>query len=417
MENNKYSINIDRIINDMEHINAITATPGKGSTRFSYSPQDKEARAYIQAELEKLNIEMKVDGAGNIRALYDPEETKLPSVMIGSHIDTVPSGGRFDGLAGTISALEVIRTAAEHKIAIKHPIELVIFAEEEGSNFGSTTLGSKVMTGKVTKEDLKKSVNSAGESAYDVMKEFGLDVETIGDDIITSDELKAMLEIHIEQGGVLEREEKSIGIVNSIAGMNTYSVVLKGLSNHAGTAPMIGRRDPLVGAARIILAMEEFARTKVNDTTVATIGKLECFPSGSNVINNEVRFNVDIRDIKQEGIDKTSAYLEEFLAETAADIGLEYTIDKVGSSSPAILSDKLVNILEAKAKERDMQYRVMHSGAVHDSMMMADITDVCMIFVPSKDGISHNPDEYTSYEDIEFGANLLLETVIELSNE
>ncbi len=411
----KHSINLDRLVKDMDFINDITATPGHGSTRFSYSHEDQQVREYILKEIENLEMEAKIDGVGNIRAKYNPTNSDAPSIMIGSHIDTVPNGGRYDGLAGTISALEVIRTIAENKVEINKPIELIIFAEEEGSNFGSTTFGSKVLTGRLSKEEVKNASDSQGVSAYDVMKDFGLDVESIGENLLTADEVEAMIEIHIEQGNVLEKENKSVGIVTAISGMNTFTVTLNGVSNHAGTTPMIGRRDPLVGAAKIILAMEEFARTKVHETTVATVGKLHCFPAGSNVINNEVVFNVDIRDVNQKGIDKTSDYLKEIVAEVAKEHELEHSIKLVGSSKSVDLSEKVINALEENVKTREIPYKIMHSGAVHDAMMLTDLTDVGMLFVPSKDGISHNPEEYTSFEDIELGANVLLDTVITLA--
>lgn len=415
-ETNHYSIAQDRLIKDMETINTNTATPGEGCTRFSYSEEDRKTREYLAVEFDRLGLDIHVDGAGNIRAKYNPQGNDLPSVMIGSHIDTVPNGGQFDGLAGTISALEVIRTIQENNIEIKHPIELVIFAEEEGSNFGSTTFGSKVMTGKLSKENLKEIYNDQEQSAYEVMKDFGLDVESIGEDLVQKEELKAMIELHIEQGGVLEEEGKAVGVVHAIAGMNTYQIVLNGVSNHAGTTPMKGRKDPLVGASNIVLSMEEFARTQVNETTVATVGKLECSPSGSNVINNTVTFNVDIRDIEQSGIEKTSQHLENKVKAVAEEYGLDYGVKLVGYSEPAKLSQTVIDTLTDKAEEREMNYLKLHSGAVHDAMMMVDVTEVAMVFVPSKDGISHSPDEYTSYEDIEDGANLLLETVVDLAN-
>lgn len=415
MTENSISINKKSLIKDMEAINSNTATPGNGSTRFSYSEEDRKTREYLSREFKNLNLEVKTDGAGNIRAKYNPKENDLPSVMIGSHIDTVMNGGEFDGLAGTIAALEVIRTIKENKTDITHPVELVIFSEEEGSNFGSTTVGSKVMTGKLTKEDLMTLYNSEKQPAYEVMKGSGFDADSIGEDLLQKDEVKAMMELHIEQGGVLEEESKSVGIVHAIAGMNTFQVTLNGVSNHAGTTPMPGRKDPLVGASKVIIALEEYARTQVNNTTVATVGKLECNPSGSNVINKTVTFNVDIRDIEQSGIDQVSNYLKDKVKETAERQQLEYEIDLIGTSAPARLSKTVIDTLVSKAENREMDYLKLHSGAVHDTMMLADVADVAMIFVPSKNGISHSPDEYTSYEDIEDGANLMLEAVIELA--
>lgn len=278
-----YSVNKNRIAEDIEHLCQYNATPneGEGCTRFSYSIEDRSARNYLESIAKDLNITWKVDGVGNIRACYNPNHLQVPSVMIGSHIDTVPHGGKYDGLAGTISALEVLRVVIEHEIEIKRPLELIIFAEEEGSNFGMTTFGSKVLTGQLSKKDIEPMTTIGGKSAVNLIKEFGLDVNRIGEDVIKKGEVDSFIELHIEQGKRLENNENNIGIVTSITGMRTYSVAITGESNHAGTTPMDDRKDPLVAASKIIISMEEFAKNQVSDTSVATVGKLNCYPSGS----------------------------------------------------------------------------------------------------------------------------------------
>lgn len=412
----KYSVNKNRIVEDIEHLCQYNATPGdgEGCTRFSYSTEDRSARNYLESIAKDFNITWKIDGVGNIHACYNPNHLEVPSVMIGSHIDTVPHGGKYDGLAGTISALEVLRVIIENKIEIKRPLELIIFAEEEGSNFGMTTFGSKVLTGQLSKEEIESMTTIDGNSAINLIKEFGLDVNRIGEEVIKRGEVDSFIELHIEQGKRLENNRNSIGIVTSITGMRTYSVTITGESNHAGTTPMNDRKDPLVAASKIIIAMEEFAKNQVSDTTVATVGKLDCYPSGSNVINSQVKFLVDIRDIDETNIEKMSDYLINKLDELSNNKGFSIEVTCLAETKPEKLSSRIVSALEDNAKKLGLRYEKLHSGAVHDTMMMASVADSCMIFVPSKDGISHSPYEYTSYEDIAKGADLLLATVVDL---
>lgn len=408
---------IERIKNDIENVTRITATPNMGCTRFSYSKEDSEVREYLIKEMKDLGLSIKVDGVGNIRAKYIDNNEGKPSIMMGSHIDTVANGGKFDGLTGVVTALEVIRVIKENNVKINNPIELIAFAEEEGSNFGSTMVGSKILTGAYKLEDLKKIKNDDGISAYQVMKDFGLDVDNVENEVLKKEEVKAMVELHVEQGGILDSEQISIGIVQAIVGMKTYKVKLKGVSNHAGSTPMYLRKDPMVGAAEIIIHMEKAAKEKALKDTVATVGKIHCQPNGSNVIPGQIEFNVDIRDVETEGMEIVARELISKTKEVAEKRGLEYKVDLIGESECVKLSSKIINIIEDTALENKYNFIKMNSGAVHDSAMLPGITDVGMIFVPSINGLSHCPQELTKFEDIKLGCDLLLKTVIKLANE
>lgn len=405
---------IERIKKDIDIITEFTATPDEGCTRFSYSKEDKKAREYLISEMKKLDLSIKIDGLGNIRAKYIDNNEELPSIMIGSHIDTVENGGKFDGLTGVVTSLEVIRQIKENNISLRHPIELIIFAEEEGSNFGTTMLGSKFLSGNYKLEYLKELKNDSGTSAYDVMKNFGLEVDKIENEILKATEVKAMIELHIEQGGILDSEDIPIGIVEAIVGMKTYRVKLKGVSNHAGSTPMYLRKDPMVGGAEIISYMEEVAKEKAYKSTVATVGKIHCRPNGSNVIPGELEFNVDIRDVESEGIEIVKNELIKKLKEVARKRDSEYSIELIGESDCVRLSQEIRATIEKIARDKNYRYRKLNSGAVHDSAMLTDVTKVGMIFLPSIDGLSHCPEEDTKFEDIKLGADILLETVIEL---
>lgn len=406
---------LERIVKDIETISKFNGTPDKGVTRFTYSHEDKLARDYLLKEMSDLDLLINIDGVGNIRARMEGNDKNAPVVMVGSHIDSVRHGGKYDGVIGVVGALEAIRVLKESGFKNTHPIELVIFSEEEGSNFSSTLAGSKGMVGKYSVEDTKKLKNVNGITMYDMAKDFGLEPDTLPQSRLLPGELKAMLELHIEQSVVLEREKVTIGIVEAIAGMKSLRITFRGVANHAGATPMGLRYDPMVAAGEIIVMVEKIVKEKGYSTTVGTAGRINCIPNVPNVIPGEVSFSVDIRDVKVDGIDTVVAELEGKTKEIAASRGVEYEFLIVGESKPVILSKEIIDIIEKTVKDRGYSYKNMNSGAVHDSCMLADLTKVGMIFVPSVNGRSHVPEEFTSYEDIKMGCDVLLGTIMELS--
>lgn len=386
-----------------------------GFTRLSYSREDEKTRDYLKNEFKKIGGDFKEDSVGNIRASYNPKKLNTKTLLIGSHIDTVPNGGKYDGLTGVISALEVLRIISENHIDLKHPIELIIFAEEEGSNFGVTMIGSKYITNKIKKEDLKKLYTDSGETAYEYIESRGFEFDKSKDFPIDNKNELAMIELHVEQGGILDKENKSIGIVRSIAGMNSLKVSLKGRANHAGTTPMSMRKDSLLVASEIISKIPTCLSEK--DSAVATVGKINVKPNASNVIAGETVFFVDIRDVIQENIEKITKDIQDMCKSLASSHDLDLEMSIIGSSNVIKMDQELVEILEKEAIKNKIKFKKMDSGAVHDNAMLNDLISTAMIFVPSIDGISHSPYEETRMEDIILGTKLLLDTCLKLIKE
>lgn len=406
-------INRGRIEKDFKIITSISSTK-LGCTRLSYSKEDKEVRKYLKEQLLEIGADYREDSVGNIRAKYNPKGLTTKSLLIGSHIDTVPNGGKFDGLTGVVCSLEVLRTIKENDIELGNPIELIIFAEEEGSNFGVTMIGSKYITNKIGIEDLKNLYTDSGETAYDYIHAQGFNIDPENDFPIQKDKELGMIELHVEQGGVLDKENISVGIVEAIAGMNSVKVSLKGRANHAGTTPMNMRNDALLAASEMIYKMSEIALNY--ETAVITVGKIHAKPNASNVIAGEVDFYIDIRDVVQENIDVITKNVEQLCYSIAKKDKVEIEIETIGSSKVVKMDRELVDILEDEAKEKKLSYKRMNSGAVHDNAMLNDIIPTAMIFVPSIEGISHSPYEDTNMEDILVGTELLLNACLKVVN-
>lgn len=406
-------INRGRIEKDFKKITSISSTK-LGCTRLSYSKEDKEVRKYLKEQLLEIGADYREDSVGNIRAKYNPKGLTTKSLLIGSHIDTVPNGGKFDGLTGVVCSLEVLRTIKENDIELGNPIELIIFAEEEGSNFGVTMIGSKYITNKIGIEDLKNLYTDSGETAYDYIHSQGFNIDPEKDFPIQKDKELGMIELHVEQGGVLDKENISVGIVEAIAGMNSVKVSLKGRANHAGTTPMNMRNDALLAASEMIYKMSEIALNY--ETAVITVGKIHAKPNASNVIAGEVDFYIDIRDVVQENIDVITKNVEQLCYSIAKKDKVKIEIETIGSSKVVKMDRELVDILEDEAKEKKLSYKRMNSGAVHDNAMLNDIIPTAMIFVPSIEGISHSPYEDTNMEDILVGTELLLNACLKVVN-
>ena len=278
--------------------------------------------------------------------------------MIGSHIDTVPNGGKYDGLTGVIAALEVLRVVEENDITLNNPIELVVFAEEEGSNFGTTMVGNKYISNKIGLEDLKSLYTDSDETAYDFIQSKGFNFKERNDFPIDKNKDLSMIELHVEQGGVLDKEGMDIGVVEAIAGMNSVKVTLDGKSNHAGTTPMSMRRDPLLAASEIIYKIPDMLDE--NGSSVATVGKITSIPNATNVISSSVTFFIDIRDVVQENIEKITNKINDLCVFVAGKNNVQASIELVGSSKVVKMNKKLVKTLENEAQKEGMKYKKMN---------------------------------------------------------
>ena len=401
-----------RIRHDLEVINSYNAIPGQGITRLTFSPEHRNAVSYIVHELDKIGAIISFTRGGNLRGRLIGETEDGPTVITGSHLDTVVHGGGYDGPAGVVAALEMGRVIVERKIPHRLPIDLVAFAEEEGARFGRGVLGSSIWTGRISMDQISQIEDEEGLSYLEAMERAGITVND--NEVLTSDKLRAMLEIHIEQGAVLEREGINLGLVEAIVGIKHYEVIIGGLPNHAGTTQMGFRNDAIQGAARVIAATEEIASNH-SQTSVATVGRISAEPNQINVIPGLAKFSLDIRDSSESSLDSMLTKIKDAIGEICSERGLRFDIKRLIDIPPVPMSSEIINIMEQRAAYMNMRTLKMHSGAGHDACNFADLTNTGMIFVPSRDGRSHCPEEFTKAENIALAADLLLETVIKLT--
>jgi allantoate deiminase len=332
--------------------------------------------------------------------------------MMGSHLDTVVHGGRFDGVVGVVTALEAARTILEGKVTHRLPIDVVVFAEEEGSRFNWGLLGSSIWTGKLNPRRLDNIKDSEGVTYPEAMALAGFEVSD--ESVLEPQKLRAMLEVHIEQGAVLEKRGYRIGVVETIAGIQHLDITISGRADHAGTTPMDDRSDALQAAARIIAAVEEIA-PDIGANTVATVGRINCEPGQVNVVPGRVAFSLDVRDSHKSILESAVTTITRRVKDICGERNLGFEITQLGSAEPVSLSGEIVDLIAEKAREKNIQLLRMISGAGHDTALLADLTEAGMIFVPSEKGRSHCPQEFTRLEDIGLGCEVLLETVVALA--
>ena len=406
---------VERIKNDIETIAQFNTTPGNGTTRYTYSKEDQGVREYLIKEMTALGLDIIIDAIGNIRGRLKGKNNELPVVMTGSHIDTVTYGGNFDGVAGVIAGLEALRVFVENGVKPMHPIELIVFVEEEGPQFNFPLAGSRILTGKYDVEVLKDQKNNDGISMYEKAIQFGLDPSEMKKYLFKKNEIKAMIELHIEQSVVLDELNIPVGIVEAVAGRKWIELSFMGNSNHAGATPMQFRKDPMVGAAQIIANLREIVTEKANETTVGTVGRINCYPNEPNVIPEKVTFTIDVRDTDQNGIDTVEKEVRALAEEVCQTYHLKFTMEQLSETQPILFSKEVIDAIELSATNRKTSFIKMNSGALHDSCLMNDVTQVGMIFVPSIEGRSHCPQELTQYTDIKAGVDVLIGALIELA--
>lgn len=405
--------NLDRIRMDIEMLSKFNDSDGEGLTRFSLTKADRGARLYLKTELEKLNLKVYEDAAGSLIGRLEGLDPLAPTILIGSHFDSVRNGGNFDGPAGVVMALEIMRVLKAKEIKLKHSVEFVAMIEEEGGRFGAGVFGSRAMTGQVTYEDLVKNKDEAGISMAEAFEAFGFDPKRIGEAARKAEEIKAFIELHIEQGPVLENDKIDVGIVESVVGIREFKVLIKGRPDHAGTTPMTMRKDALCAAAEVIAELPEYAK-QAGEGTVATVGVLNIKPGAANIVPGEVTFTVDIRSGHTSAIQVVYDKIEKKLNDLVLLKGVQFEIEMLLSVEPVTMSNDLVKILKKQATQNQFSYKMMTSGAGHDAMIMASLTASGLIFVPSKDGRSHCKEEWTDYDALQKGIELICHSIIEL---
>lgn len=397
---------IDRIRQDIEEINRYT-TAGPGINRLSFTPEHREAVDYVRRQLEAVGYEMRVTPHGNYRFRRRGDDWLRPAVAAGSHIDAVPEGGRFDGVAGVVAAIEVARLLLETGDRLTRPYEVIIFSEEEGSRFGGVLTGSKAMVGSLTKKDLAQMRDINGISYVEALEQDGIDVSGWEEAVIRSGDIDAYFELHIEQSVVLEAKGFSVGVVTGITGIRQYRVTYQGMANHAGATPMSLRADSLAAAAEAIQAVERLIQQAPGGTMVGTVGILENEPNVSNVIPGKTYFSLDLRDVDQQRLIDMSEAVVSRVKEIAARRNINCELKMTADAAPKALSNRARQALINAAEGLGIKALEMPSGAGHDAQEMARVTDVGMIFVPSIAGRSHCPEEESRFVDIADGTSIL----------
>ncbi|MEK4305646.1 Zn-dependent hydrolase [Oceanobacillus sp. FSL K6-0251] len=405
--------NQERIEKHIKALSRYTATPNEGTTRLTYSEEDLQARIYIKEQMEAYGLEVREDGLGNIFGKLEGEKKDAPSVIVGSHFDSVPHGGDYDGPAGVIAGLEIAALFQDNQVKPVYPLEIIAMIEEEGSRFGGGLMGSRGIAGYLSKDDVQETKDKDGISVPEAMKKIGLDpsLEVKRD----PETIKAFLEMHIEQGPILEEEQISVGVVESIVGLTQLEVTIDGKAGHAGTTPMDRRSDALVAAANIISKLPQIAMEE-GEGTVTTVGRHQVFPNGANVIPDKVVFSVDIRSSKEAHVKNVVQKVKNLVRSWEAN-GIQTAVEQSLYMQPKELNKKIRSILEASCAQLGTSFINMHSGAGHDAMVLADITDVGLIFVPSKDGLSHCPEEWTAIHELAAGIEVLYETALKLTEK
>lgn len=384
----------------------------KGITRVAYTNEEQAClHAFIRLCKDE-HLQIHIDQCGNLIARREGKVPGVRPVVMGSHLDTVYQGGKYDGVVGVTAALEVIKRLNEKSIVTKHPIEIIAFACEESSRFGVSTVGSKAMAGLIDKEKYRHLVDRDGISMEEAFAHCGLDFSSVDQANRVGEGFHAFFELHIEQGPMLISYEKKIGIVTGVAAPVRLLMTLNGKASHSGTTPMNMRKDALLGASELALELEKAAIAEQKFGTVATVGILDVVAGSMNVVPGQVELTVDIRSSSVQSRDRVLQHFYTAIANVQQKRMLAIDYKVISSEEPVLLSPSLMKELESICLERNLSYQYMQSGAGHDSMNMTRLGPVGLIFIPSVDGLSHHPDEHTDLEDILLGIDVLEEAVL-----
>ena len=410
-------INSKRFERNFNAISEFGALKGGGLTRLAFSKEDLEAREFLINLIEKNGFKLKIDNVGNIYAIYDDGcEADTKPVCVGSHIDSVPNGGFFDGTLGVMAGLEALTAIKEAGIKLKRPLWLINFSCEESSRFKTATIGSKIISGKLSQQRLHELKDEDGISLFEAMSAAGFKPQNLDEAILKENSLHAYLELHIEQGPVLERSDISVGVVSGIAAPIRFEITIQGKADHSGATPMNMRSDALLAASHIIIAANKFAKSK--KTAVATVGYVHAKPGVLNVVPGEARLGVDLRDIDKASLEELNSELRNFVGKLSRELKFSYEIRELSSDEPVKLSEHAINLLEDEAKKLGIKTLTLPSGAGHDAMNLTKLaSSVGMLFIPCVDGISHNIAEAINFKDAVAATKILTNALIRLSNE
>lgn len=404
-----------RVLEILEHLKSFGGSVDKGITRLAYSAEDLAAQKYIMEKMQELGMEVRRDYVGNIFARLPGKNPTLPTIASGSHLDTVKQGGAYDGALGVVAALEAAYAIKEQ--GLEHSYEVIIFMAEESTRFGFATIGSKLLAGVGTPETFSSATKKDELSYIEVLKQAGFEPEKYEQVKLDANKYAAFVELHIEQGRVLADSGEAIGVVENIAAPTRMKITIEGVADHSGATPMNFRKDALVSGAKLILAIEEVGKAHSEQGIVTTVGVVDIEPSSINVIPGKVVLWLDLRGVDYEVILEAIEEIHEAVRCVGEADEVKITIDVLTSDKPVRLSKNLADITAGVCQQKNIKYRRMNSGAGHDAMHMAAIMPTTMIFVPSIEGISHNPAELTSEADIIAGVEVLVETILTMDKE
>lgn len=398
-------INAARLQQNLEGLSVYGRPSGgsfaEGVSRVAYSDADVAGRNYVMGLMRAAGLTPRIDAAGNILALRPGSGQSLKPILFGSHIDSVPSGGNFDGDLGSLSAIEVMHTLNDHKLTTRHPLQVAIWQNEEGG-----LVGSRIAAGE--SPDLARQYN--GVPLAEGIRKIGGDPSKLAQASMAPGSIHCYLELHIEQGGTLDKAGIPIGIVEGIVSIDEYAVEIRGFANHAGTTPMPERRNALLAAAKLIEAVQQVV-TREPGRQVGTVGHIEVFPNATNVVPGLVKHSIELRDLSPEKLARLGEEIRRRARQIARETNTEITITHLENDPPAMANPKIQAQIGQAAASLNLKTMRLPSGAGHDAQMMAKLAPMGMIFVPSVGGISHSPKEFTRWPDCANGANVLLRTI------
>lgn len=406
---------IQRVEQDILALSKIVDETMPGYTRRPFTKWHKESREWLVREMEKCGLAVHIDAASNLVGRREGTNRDLPPIMIGSHTDSVVGGGRFDGVIGVVAGIEIVRQLNEKNLQLAHPLLVVDFTAEEASEFGISTIGSRGMVGDLAEEDLNRQ-NEEGLTLREAFRLVGGRPEDLEKEALKEGDLALYLELHIEQGPVLEENAKELGVVTGIVGIQRFEVIVEGEANHAGTTPMDMRYDALAAASELVLKIEEIANMAYTEQVVGTVGRLLVEPNGPNIVPGRVVFDFEIRSLDVHALEQMEAHFRKEMERVQRRRKVSITSTQLSYADPVVIEEKVLAGIEKSCQKLGATLR-LPSGAGHDGMQIAGVSPVGMIFVPSKDGKSHCPEEWTDYEQVARGIHALGNTVLYFDKE
>jgi beta-ureidopropionase / N-carbamoyl-L-amino-acid hydrolase len=403
-------INSDRLLEHMTAMSEIGKDPAGGYARVAYTDADRQGRDYTTNLIRAAGLTVSIDTAGNIYGRRPGSQPNLPSLLIGSHVDSVPQGGNYDGVVGSLAAIEVAQTLGDARLTLRHPLEVLIFQNEEGG-----LKGSRAVSGELREEELSQATRS-GKSLRDGIASIGGDPSRLAEARRKPGEIFGYLELHIQQGGSLDAEKINIGVVEGIVGNRRWDVTIEGFANHAGTTPMNQRRDALLAAAKFIEAVNHVA-TSMPGQQVATVGRIEATPGAYNVIPGKVVLGLDLRDLDSSRMDAMFSQIQKDSQQIATATGTKFGFKQIVDDQPVPTDPRMRKIVADAAAELSLTTKSMPSGATQDAQSIGHLAPMGMIFIPSVAGISHAPQEFSRPQDIVNGAEVLLHAVLRLDHQ